>query len=94
MDSHPNVLKFLFATRKYDNLNTEFWLATELQVGCLHTHLKENTVSWDQMCNIALTMVEGLTFFARRMSTQRFCKRAETLHCTQRFQIKKCPDQK
>ena len=32
MDSHPNVLKFLFATQKYDNLNTEFWLATELQV--------------------------------------------------------------
>jgi len=62
MDSHPNVLKFLFATQKYDNLNTEFWLATELQVGCLHTHLKENTVSWDQMCNIALTMVDGLTF--------------------------------
>ena len=32
MDTHPNILKYLWDTQRPDNINTEFWLATELQV--------------------------------------------------------------
>jgi len=62
MDTHPNILKYLWDTQRPDNINTEFWLATELQKECLHTYLKTNTVSWEKMCKIALSMMEGLTF--------------------------------
>ena len=32
MENHPNILKFLFVCERGDNINKEFWLATELQV--------------------------------------------------------------
>ena len=63
MDNHENILKFLFVDQKNDNLETEFWLATEYQdKGSLHDFLKANYVDWEQLCKIALSIGAGLTF--------------------------------
>ncbi len=63
MDNHDNVLKFLGVDQKYDNLEAEFWLATEYHnKGSLHDFLKANTVGWDEMCKIAFSIGAGLTF--------------------------------
>ena len=58
MDSHPNILKFLFATQKYDNLNTEFWLATELQVSSNFSKLSDLIFSCLEIRKQATLFVE------------------------------------
>ena len=63
MDNHDNILKFLGVDQKHDNLEAEFWLATEYHVkGSLHDFLKANTVSWDELCKISLSIGAGLTY--------------------------------
>lgn len=63
LDGHDNILKFLGVDQRNENLETEFWLATEYhEKGSLYDFLKTNTVSWEELCKIALSIGRGLTF--------------------------------
>lgn len=61
--NHQNILKFIAAERRGDNLNIELWLITEFhQNGSLCEYLKGNTLSWSVLCKMAESMVCGLAF--------------------------------
>jgi serine/threonine protein kinase len=63
MNNHENVLKFLGVDKRFEKFDQEFWLATEFhERGSLCDFLKANVVSWEDMCQIALSIAKGLTF--------------------------------
>lgn len=63
MDNHESILKFLGVDKRFENLQQEFWLATEYhERGSLCDFLKANLVSWDDLCRIAMAIAKGLTF--------------------------------
>jgi len=64
MNNHENILKCLGVDqRKGQSLEAEFWLVTEYHAkGSLHDFLRNNTLSWDQLCTIALNIANGLAF--------------------------------
>lgn len=54
---HENILRFIGAEKRVDNLHTTFWLVTQYhELGSLQDFLKANTVTWEQLCKIAYTM--------------------------------------
>lgn len=61
--SHPNILRFIGGDeRKYEfNDCIELWIVTDYHSkGSLCDYLKNNVISWEEMCKIAETMVRGL----------------------------------
>lgn len=55
--NHANILRFIAAEKRGDNIRTEFWLITEYHTrGSLHDFLKHNTVTWEQLCRITYTL--------------------------------------
>ena len=61
--NHENILKYIAAERRGDNLNIELWLITEFHPnGSLCDYLKGNTISWCTLCKIAESMLSGLSF--------------------------------
>lgn len=59
--NHENLLRFIAAEKRGDNLNTELWLITEFhEHGSLYDYLKGNLVSWSELCKIAESMARGL----------------------------------
>ena len=78
MDSHENILKFLFVDQRCSNpvtnIDMEFWLATEYHdMGSLHDFLKANTVDWNDLCKIARSIGEGLTFLHEEIPETSSC---------------------
>ena len=59
----PNILRFIGAERRGTNLNMELWIISEFhEKGSLYDYLKGNLVSWNELVQIAETMVSGLAF--------------------------------
>lgn len=54
---HDNILKFIGAEKHGDSHLAEYWLITAYhELGSLFDFLKENTVTWEQLCIISFTM--------------------------------------
>ena len=55
---HPNILKILGSHVTGDGLDTQFWLITEYHhLGSLHDYLISNVVTWNQLLDIALSIL-------------------------------------
>ena len=60
---HDNILSFIGAEKRGDNLSMELWLVTEYHpLGSLYDYLKAHLVTWNELCRIAETMAAGLAF--------------------------------
>ena len=60
---HDNILSFIGAEKRGDNLSMELWLVTEYHpLGSLYDYLKSHLVTWNELCRIAETMAAGLAF--------------------------------
>jgi len=58
---HENILKFMGVDKRGENLQIEFWLVTSFhENGSLCDFLKNNTLSWEDMVKLSLTMAKGL----------------------------------
>lgn len=58
---HPNILEYIGAEKRGDNLSSEFWLITAYhERGSLCDYLKANTLTWQDLCKIAETMGRGM----------------------------------
>ena len=58
-----NILQFIAAEVRGNNLNMEYWLITEYhENGSLYDYLKGHLVSWSQLTKLAVTMAKGLAF--------------------------------
>ena len=63
VNNHENVLHFIAAEKRGDNLNMELWLISEFhEKGSLYDYLKGNLVTWPELCRIARGIVNGLSF--------------------------------
>lgn len=63
MNNHSNILQYIGAEKRGDNLHAEFWLITAYhEKGSLCDFLKANILTWNQLCRIAETMSRGLMF--------------------------------
>ena len=67
MNCHDNILQFLYVDYRTHDHNfgrsQEFWLITEFHDrGSLCDFLKGNLISWEDLCKIALSIGQGLTF--------------------------------
>ncbi|XP_071534737.1 activin receptor type-2A isoform X2 [Panulirus ornatus] len=61
--SHENVLQFIGAEKRGDNLQAEFWLITAYHgKGSLCDYLKANLVTWAELCKIGESMARGLMY--------------------------------
>lgn len=61
--SYEFILKFIIADVIIQNNVKEYWLLTEYQSnGCLYNYLKSNLLSWDQICNFSLSILNGLAY--------------------------------
>ncbi|XP_066956058.1 activin receptor type-2A-like [Macrobrachium rosenbergii] len=61
--SHENILHFIGAEKRGDNLHTEFWLITAYhERGSLCDYLKANLVTWAELCKIGESMARGLMY--------------------------------
>nr|XP_018896703.1 PREDICTED: activin receptor type-2A-like isoform X2 [Bemisia tabaci] len=58
---HENILHFIGAEVRGNELETQFWLITEYHShGSLCNYLKGNTITWAQLCKICHSMAKGL----------------------------------
>ncbi|KAK2704419.1 activin receptor type-2A-like [Artemia franciscana] len=58
---HENILTFLGAEKRGDNIQAEYLLITEFhELGSLCDYLKSHTVTWQEACRIAESMTRGL----------------------------------
>uniref|UniRef100_A0A1B6CZD7 Serine/threonine-protein kinase receptor n=1 Tax=Clastoptera arizonana TaxID=38151 RepID=A0A1B6CZD7_9HEMI len=58
---HDNILRYIGAERRGDNLCAEFWLITAFhEKGSLCDFLKANIINWSELCRIAVSMSRGL----------------------------------
>ena len=63
MNAHDNVLRFIAAEKRGDNLNMELWLITEFhEKGSLYDYLKGNIVNYNEMLRLAESMARGMAF--------------------------------
>ncbi|XP_045113995.1 activin receptor type-2A-like isoform X2 [Portunus trituberculatus] len=59
--SHENILQFIGAEKRGENLQAEFWLITAYhERGSLCDYLKANLVTWAELCKIGESMARGL----------------------------------
>ncbi|KPP65036.1 activin receptor type-2B-like, partial [Scleropages formosus] len=60
---HESLLRFIAAERRGTGTEAELWLITEFhEKGSLSDYLKGNTVTWNELCHIAVTMSRGLAY--------------------------------
>ncbi|GAB6032062.1 hypothetical protein CHUAL_010428 [Chamberlinius hualienensis] len=60
---NENILSFIGAERRGDNLQAEYWLITAFhEKGSLFDYLKANLVTWPELCHIADSITKGLTY--------------------------------
>lgn len=60
--NHENILKFL-AAEKHVDCAVEYWLITEYhERGSLADYLKQNVVSWNELCKINAGVASGLAY--------------------------------
>lgn len=60
---HDNLLRFMGAEKRGNNLDMELWLITAYHdKGSLTDYLKANILSWSELCHIAQTMSRGLAY--------------------------------
>jgi len=65
---HDNLLAFIGAERRGDNLQAEYWLITSFhEKGSLCDYLKANLVTWAELCHIAESITKGLTHLHEEM---------------------------
>ena len=63
LNTHDNVLRFIAAEKRGDNINVELWLISEFhELGSLYDYLKGNLVNWTDMLRITESMARGLAF--------------------------------
>lgn len=56
---HENILHFIGAEVRGNELETQFWLITEYHShGSLCNYLKGNTITWAQLCKICHSMAK------------------------------------
>ncbi|XP_037781541.1 activin receptor type-2A-like [Penaeus monodon] len=61
--SHENILQFIGAEKRGDNLQAEYWLITAYHDrGSLCDYLKANLVTWAELCKIGESMARGLMY--------------------------------
>lgn len=61
--SHENILHFIGAEKRGDNLQAEFWLITAYhELGSLYDYLKASMVTWAELCKIGESMARGLMY--------------------------------
>ncbi|KAK4304928.1 hypothetical protein Pmani_023145 [Petrolisthes manimaculis] len=61
--AHDNLLHFLGAEKRGENLQAEFWLITTYhERGSLCDYLKANLVTWAELCIIGESMARGLMY--------------------------------
>ncbi|KAL4623476.1 activin receptor type-2B [Arapaima gigas] len=60
---HESLLRFIAAERRGSSTEVELWLITEFhEKGSLSDYLKGSTVTWNELCHIAMTMSRGLAY--------------------------------
>ena len=60
---HDNLLSFIAAEKRGDNLNMELWLITEFhEKGSVYDYLKGNLLSWAELVKMAESMACGLAY--------------------------------
>uniref|UniRef100_A0AAX7V433 Serine/threonine-protein kinase receptor n=1 Tax=Astatotilapia calliptera TaxID=8154 RepID=A0AAX7V433_ASTCA len=60
---HENILHFIGAEKRNNNLDLELWLITAYHdKGSLTDYLKANVVSWNELCHIAQSAARGLAY--------------------------------
>ncbi len=63
VDKHENILHYVGAERRGENLHVELWLITKFhEKGSLHDYLKGNLVTWSDLLRIAEGLARGLAF--------------------------------
>ena len=63
LNTHDNVLRFIAAEKRGDNLQAELWLISEFHPhGSLYDYLKGNLVSWQELLVITESLSRGLAF--------------------------------
>ena len=63
LNGHPNILRYIGAEKRGDNLNMDLWLITEFhERGSLYDYLKGHQVSWKELLKIAEGMARGLAY--------------------------------
>lgn len=63
LNGHPNILQFIGAERRGENLNTDLWLITAFhEHGSLYDYLKGHLVTWPQLLVMAESMARGLAY--------------------------------
>ena len=62
-NNHPNILHYIAAEKRGENLNMDLWLITEFhERGSLYDYLKGNLVTWPQLLHMSETMARGLAY--------------------------------
>ncbi|KAF3857411.1 hypothetical protein F7725_009270 [Dissostichus mawsoni] len=60
---HDNILHFIGAEKRNNNLDLELWLITSYHdKGSMTDFLKANVVSWNELCHITQTTARGLAY--------------------------------
>lgn len=63
LNGHPNLLHFIGAEKRGENLNMDLWLISDFhEKGSLYDFLKGNLVTWQQLLTICESMAKGLAF--------------------------------
>lgn len=56
--NHANILRFIAAEKRNEGPRAQLWIITDFHDhGSLCDYLKSNTITWEQTCHIALTMM-------------------------------------
>ncbi len=63
VDKHENILRFIGAERRGENMSLDLWLISEFhEKGSLHDYLKGNLITWSELMKIAEGLARGLSF--------------------------------
>ena len=61
--SHCGILKYIGVDKRKHNIGFQYWIITEYhENGSLSDYLTNNVLSWEQLYNMLLSMVNGLAF--------------------------------
>jgi len=61
--SHCGILKYIGVDKRKDDIGFQYWIITEYhEHGSLSDYLANNVLSWEQLYNMLLSMVNGLAF--------------------------------
>ena len=70
--NHENILKFIAAQSHDEGSQTQLWLITEyIEKGSLSDFLKQNTITWDNLCHMAEGMALGMAYLHAEIPKQK-----------------------